>query len=969
MITQVLFITGNMEFAVSIKAALERTGAFEVHPFSQVDAAYEYLIDNPHDVAIIDFTIPDIRVDVVVDRLRGVHPFLAIVATPRQPDEVIRLLKLQNSINVPFTARAIIPLLDKAAADAKRLMALPTKPINRHPEPQPSDDDTPVLTGDGDEAGLWQQIQNRELEDAEFQEILNTIDPNAPPAPSKTQKGDFDNLVNSMRKEQPRQPLPTRQQQYVDLILKGGVDQPSEPSGSTPTPGETPIVIEQDKRNPFKQREAPPSPPARSEEDSRRVFRKLAEEEPPMPSFEESLEESGTVTDLFVGVNDSSFKSVMSILRGEAPVEAETPPVQTDDFFSAVDSAYEKDQPANWNVPPIDLPEAGSFFDKTATGAAPQDEHIRSSAMYDFDSVKPVEDAGSRDVSDIPARKILEETLDDSKWLDSFSLEELIANIERQLPSHKPRVQPLPSWIKESSRKRDPRHPRGVLPLPPETAEPEFLDRLPSTVTPIAKATQPPPSDLPEMPPVTASDAMSLSERFADQATQLSKAQEEVPPDVQSMETEWLQAPPRPRTPRETFQRRPLSPVPEAPKAPDTFPESLPDSMPEMEAFSEEVFGEEGVTTQQFADTAQLGDVWESVSPFIMEETDAEADDNLFVRDVQGYEAQESEAYTLPRFNTEEFNTEFERLAAFDFAVRQNPNFAREAPVGDPYLAQLALSLTQVSLELTAEATLLTRETEQGAVLVAFAGRMASEDIEDLHGMIADDWTVNGDDARIRFISLPNSGKDYMLYSRRTVDGLILSLVFAGATPLRDIRQQGRRLVDALESVPEPGSARITTSTGTISVVTATGSQEVAAIAEHPEAAPLANMEPPPELGPTSVYACVWVIRENEKPLDEAAARAIMTGLRLQLREQYWRVQDLQARGNYVYLLADIPGETPPFMIIRDLKRRSAEIARKQHPSISENLWADSYLVVTPGRPLDEEEIQQFINFERMSLT
>ena len=57
----------------------------------------------------------------------------------------------------------------------------------------------------------------------------------------------------------------------------------------------------------------------------------------------------------------------------------------------------------------------------------------------------------------------------------------------------------------------------------------------------------------------------------------------------------------------------------------------------------------------------------------------------------------------------------------------------------------------------------------------------------------------------------------------------------------------------------------------------------------------------------------------------------------------------------------------PPPEIIRDLKRRSAQIAAALDPSLpASELWADSYLVVTSGQSLDDEEIQQFINFQRM---
>ena len=34
-----------------------------------------------------------------------------------------------------------------------------------------------------------------------------------------------------------------------------------------------------------------------------------------------------------------------------------------------------------------------------------------------------------------------------------FSLEELLANIEAQLPQHRPRVLPLPSWLREQQQR------------------------------------------------------------------------------------------------------------------------------------------------------------------------------------------------------------------------------------------------------------------------------------------------------------------------------------------------------------------------------------------------------------------------------------------------------------------------------------------------------------------------------------
>ena len=114
-------------------------------------------------------------------------------------------------------------------------------------------------------------------------------------------------------------------------------------------------------------------------------------------------------------------------------------------------------------------------------------------------------------------------------------------------------------------------------------------------------------------------------------------------------------------------------------------------------------------------------------------------------------------------------------------------------------------------------------------------------------------------------------------------------------------------------------------------------------------------------------YACVWLLHDPNEYLDAAVSQAITTGLSIQLREQQWRIHALQVREDHVYLLAEAPGEDPAYQLIRDLKRRSAEIAHAQNPAYSpDDLWSDGYLVVAPGRELDVEEIQQFINFERM---
>jgi REP element-mobilizing transposase RayT len=285
-----------------------------------------------------------------------------------------------------------------------------------------------------------------------------------------------------------------------------------------------------------------------------------------------------------------------------------------------------------------------------------------------------------------------------------------------------------------------------------------------------------------------------------------------------------------------------------------------------------------------------------------------------------------------------EFNTEFERLAAFEFPEPEDeeqhtPPMGIEA-IQDPYIAQIALSLTQVSLDDIA-GIVLTRENE----IMANAGRMSRDEVMEIDASMGGMWDNDGDQYNIRFITLSSSAKDYMVYSKRTVNDLTLSVVFPGATSIKSIRAQAKRLLDALVMVPEPLDESTTFAS-----------------------------EAPPSSDVRSMYTYVWLLREPESRFSDMVARAIETSMRRDLEARTWEVVNLRVQDEFVYVVADVPGETPPFEVVRDLKRRAHEIARKQNPSLGKtDLWADGYLVVAPGRELEEDEIQQFIQFERMA--
>ena len=122
--TDVLFIHRQLSFAVSIKQALERTGNYDVHPFTSVEAAMEYLRGHAQDVALVDFMMPVYSGEEIVERLRATQPQITLVATPTQPETEFERLGLHGMLPGNFTAREFIPAIERAL-DGRRTGELP----------------------------------------------------------------------------------------------------------------------------------------------------------------------------------------------------------------------------------------------------------------------------------------------------------------------------------------------------------------------------------------------------------------------------------------------------------------------------------------------------------------------------------------------------------------------------------------------------------------------------------------------------------------------------------------------------------------------------------------------------------------------------------------------------------------------------------------------------------------------------
>ena len=262
--------------------------------------------------------------------------------------------------------------------------------------------------------------------------------------------------------------------------------------------------------------------------------------------------------------------------------------------------------------------------------------------------------------------------------------------------------------------------------------------------------------------------------------------------------------------------------------------------------------------------------------------------------------------------------------------------------VEDPYVRQAAIVMTQTMNELTAEATLLTRDN----AVVAYSGALQPDDLKALRKAINDDWTAEQNRSRLRFITLPDDGGHFMVYSKGTLDDLTLSLVFAGSQSLSAINSQGDRMLQAMAQVP--------------AVDAKTEAED-----SHSKATLSLTDVPDSAAGSTQALTFVWLVANTAIPLSQNVAKQLVFWLEVQLNNLGSTVRRIDVHQNFVYLVADFPQGAGPDQVAKDLMARSARIARSEDQSLPQELWADAYMVLQPGRDLDMRELQGFLSFVR----
>ncbi len=284
-----------------------------------------------------------------------------------------------------------------------------------------------------------------------------------------------------------------------------------------------------------------------------------------------------------------------------------------------------------------------------------------------------------------------------------------------------------------------------------------------------------------------------------------------------------------------------------------------------------------------------------------------------------------------------------------------------DQPATPEPVAEMALRLTQLSMQSAARATLLTRDNTP----VAVAGELTERAIAGVVDTINQAWQSSTDasSALIRYIQVPGVG-DFLLYSTLTADQMRLSMLFPAETPLRIIRKQTRQLIDALEKMPVAAAAAPSTAPAEAGLEQTLMSRPTdlrppeglrEALPAVPTEAEVAAV--PRSEGPYSAYAFVWLPRAGQLAPDRTAM--VLSWLDEIAAMHAWQVEGVEVQAAYIAIQVSVPANEMPSTTVETLM--SATAARAGDPE----LWADAYYIVSPGRAVTQQEIANFMGYRR----
>lgn len=280
-------------------------------------------------------------------------------------------------------------------------------------------------------------------------------------------------------------------------------------------------------------------------------------------------------------------------------------------------------------------------------------------------------------------------------------------------------------------------------------------------------------------------------------------------------------------------------------------------------------------------------------------------------------------------------------------------------------VAHAALQLTQFSLESIAKGTLLT----QNGSTIARSGNFAADTWQIIIDAIQAAWEREGNpQTRLIYRDIEGVGNT-LIFSTRTINNLILNMIFSADTSLRIIRQQTARLMQALvaipvyevqesdvqehEAEPEPPTS-ITQSSRPTGMKPPEGwTETIEVVAAKPIRTP----------GTYMGYACLWLA---EQPLSTDWQDALGRWVDRAATAHDWDVKAVEISEQWVNLHVEIPTQTNPGQVVNTLMQETVQAlstALNKDPEAFQHLWAEGFSITTPGRLLAPHEIERFVAY------
>lgn len=270
-------------------------------------------------------------------------------------------------------------------------------------------------------------------------------------------------------------------------------------------------------------------------------------------------------------------------------------------------------------------------------------------------------------------------------------------------------------------------------------------------------------------------------------------------------------------------------------------------------------------------------------------------------------------------------------------------------------VAHAALQLTQFSLESIAKGTILT----QNGLTIARSGNFPPDIWQIIVEAIHTAWERDGNpQTRLIYRDIEGIG-NALIFSTRTLNNLVLNMIFSADTSLRIIRQQTARLMQALVSIPlqeipeEPPAATTKPSRPT----------DMKPPQGWTEAAEALTEKPPRTPGTYVGYACLWL---TQQPLVTEWKDTLARWLERAATSHDWDVKAVEVNEQWVNLHVEVPTQANPGHVITTLMQETAQSlgnALNNDPEALTHLWAEGYSITTPGRLLAPHEIERFVAY------